>query len=75
MAGETVRINVPFEALLDSISRLSTEEKMQLRASLDDQIDALGEERPEIEAEVREARKAYEAGNYTTIDEYLEHRR
>lgn len=75
MAGETVKINVPFEALLDSISGLSVEEKMQLRDSLDDQIDALEKERPEIEAEVREARKAYEAGDYTTIDEYIKQRR
>lgn len=71
MAGETVKINISFEALLDSIAELSAEEKIQLRNSLDEQIDAL-EESPEIEAEVREARTAYERGDYVSIDEYVE---
>ncbi len=74
MAGETIKINIPFEALLDSISELSIEEKTQLRDSLDNQIDALEEERPGIEAEVRDARKAYELGDYMTIDEYISRR-
>ena len=43
MAGETVKISIPFEALLNSITELSVEEKIQLRNSLDDQIDALEE--------------------------------
>ncbi len=75
MDGETVKINIPFEALLNSIAELSVEEKIQLRNSLDDQIDALEEEEsPETETEVREAREAYRRGGYITIDEYIERR-
>ncbi len=75
MAGETVKINIPFEALLNSIAELSVEEKIQLRNSLDEQIDALEEEESlETEAEVREAREAYKRGDYITIDDYIERR-
>ena len=75
MAGETVKISITFEALLNSIAELSVEEKIQLRNSLDDQLDELEEgESPETEAEVREAREAYRRGDYVTIDEYIERR-
>lgn len=72
LSSETIKINIPFDALLNSIAELDVEEKIQLRNSLEDQIDALEEERPEIEAEVREAREAYEHGDYTTFDEYAD---
>lgn len=75
MAGETVKINIPFEALLNSIAELSIEEKIQLRDYLDEQIGVLEEEEnPALEAESREARDAYERGDYVTIDEYIERR-
>lgn len=61
---------VPFEALLDSIAELSFEDKVLLRESLDEQIEATAEEGPETEA-----RDAYERGDYVTIDEYVDQRR
>lgn len=75
MSSETIKINIPFDALLNSIAELDLEEKIQIRNSLDDQIDALEEERPEIEAEIQEAREAYERGDYITFDEYADRRK
>ena len=75
MAEETVKISISFEALLNSIADLSVEEKIQLRDYLDEQIGVLEEgEDPALEAESREARDAYERGDYVTIDEYIERR-
>lgn len=73
MAGN-IRVSVPFETLLGSISELGLEEKILLRDSLDEQIEADAEESPQTEAEVRAARHAYESGDYVGVDEYLARR-
>lgn len=75
MSGETVRLLVPFEALLSSIIELSLEDKVALRDALDEQIEAAGEESSEAEADAREARDAYERGDYVTVDDYIDRRR
>lgn len=75
LAGENVRLLVPFEALLDSVAGLSLEDKILLREALDEQIEIAAEENPAIGADIREARDAHERGDYVTIDDYVEQRR
>lgn len=74
MAGD-IRVPVPFETLLGSISELSLEDKVLLRESLDEQIEADAEESAETEAEVWEARDAYERGEYVSVEDYTARRR
>ena len=79
MAQEGVRLLIPFESLVDSVTALSLKDKLRLWELLDDQIAQAEEEAweqdPTIQAEIREARAAYQAGDYVTIDEYIARRR
>ena len=75
MAHETVKLLIPFQTLIDSIAELSLEDKHRLWELLDEQIaqieEELWEQDPKAQEEIREARAAYEAGDYVTIDEYV----
>lgn len=70
-----VRLQVTFESLLEGITSLSLEEKHKLLEIIEEQVleaeEDLLEQDPQILAEVSEARKAYENGDYTTIQEYI----
>jgi hypothetical protein len=78
MAEESVKLLVPFDSLVDSIAELNLKEKLQLWKLLDEQLAQAEEEAlehdPTVQAEIREARAAYESGDYLTIDEYIEPR-
>jgi hypothetical protein len=70
----TVNLQISFEALVEAIAALDLENKQQLLEILEDQIfDAEDEmeNSPEVLEEVAEARKAYQAGDYQTIEEYI----
>ena len=70
MATESVSTDVPFEALIVAISRLSPDEKRRIQALLDDQLmEETGD--PAEEAAVAEARARAEAGEYVTLDDYV----
>lgn len=73
-----VRLQVTFESLIEAIASLSLEEKRNLLDILEEQIfeaeEDLIEQHPQILAEVSEARKAYQNGDYTTIQEYIANR-
>ncbi len=75
MSHTTVKLLIPFESLVDSISKLSPREKLRLWELLDEQItraeEELWEQDSTVQAEIREARAAYQSGDYVTIDEYL----
>lgn len=75
MAQGSVRLVIPFESLLGSIAELNVRDKVRLLEWLDEQLAQAEEEAadrdPAIEAEIREARAAYHAGDYVTIDEYV----
>ena len=78
MAQETVKLLIPFEALADSVRELSLDGKRRLWELLNEQI-AQSEERawerdPTVRAEIREARAAFEVGDYMSIDEYVARR-
>lgn len=70
----TVKLQISFETLVEAIATLDLENKQQLLEILEDQIfDAEEDEMensPEVLAEVEESRKAYQAGDYQTIEEY-----
>ena len=78
MVQETVKLLIPFEALADSVAELSLEDKRRLWELLDEQIaqaeEEMWEQAPTVQAEIREARAAYQAGDYMTIDEYVAQR-
>jgi len=73
MAQDSVRLLIPFESLVDSVAELSLKDKLRLWELLDEQIAQAEEEAweqdPTVQAEIREARAAYRAGDYVTIDE------
>jgi hypothetical protein len=75
MAQEGVRLLIPFESLVDSVTALSLKDKLRLWELLDEQIAQAEEEAweqdPTVQAEIREARAVYQAGDYVTIDEYI----
>jgi len=64
-----------FETLLASVVRLELPEKLRLRRLLEEEIAQAEEEAwdedPTVRAEIREARAAYAAGDYITLDEYM----
>jgi hypothetical protein len=74
MAKEMVTLQIPFEALVASLANLSLKEKRRLWELLDAELaeyeDALWEKDMTSQAEIREARAAYETGDYVTLDEY-----
>lgn len=75
MSHETVKLLIPFEALVNSVTELSFEDKRRLWELLEEQIaqaeEELWEQDPAIQAEIQEARAAYQSGDYLTIDEYI----
>ena len=75
MDRSNIKLQIPFKSLVEAISNLEVERKQQLWKMLDEEIanieDDLEENNSEIQAEITEARKAYESGNYTTLEEYM----
>ena len=78
MTQETVNLKISFESLVNAIASLSLEEQRKLWQILDEQIaeaeDKLLEEDPNAQAEIEEARTAYQVGDYLTLDEYIAQR-
>lgn len=79
MAKESMTLTVPLELFIDSIAKLSVKEKLYLWRVLDEQLAQVDEEAweqdPIVGDEIREARAAYEAGDYVTLDEYMSRRK
>jgi hypothetical protein len=76
----TIKLQIPLESLIEAITSLSLEEKQKilefLQADLiDEEDDDLIEENPQIMKEVADARKAYQNGEYQTIQQYIENRK
>ena len=79
MAEESVELSIPFESLINSVTKLRPRDKLRLWELLDRQMaeseEEAWDEDPTVQAEIREARAAYQAGDYVTIDEYIARRR
>lgn len=78
MTQESVRLQIPFESLVNAIASLGLEEKRRLWQLLDEEIaqaeEDLLEQDPTVQAEIQSARVAYQTGDYQTIEEYIGNR-
>jgi hypothetical protein len=74
MSQPTITLNVPIESLLESISALPPKEKLHIFEALHEELERAEEEvyqsDPKIQAQIREARAAYQARDYVTLDDY-----
>ncbi len=63
------------ETVYASVARLRPEDKLRLWRLLEAEIglaeEAVWERDAEVQSEIREARAAYDAGDYVTLEEYL----
>jgi hypothetical protein len=79
MVGGTVTLVIPFDILAQAVAELSLEDKQRLWELLYEQIEQDEEDRfeqdPAVRAEIEQALKDYEAGDYITFEEYLAQRR
>lgn len=69
-----VNLSIPFEVLIKTIKSLDLQKQQILLEILEEQIfeaDEEWENSPEIIAEVEEAKKAYQAGDYLTLEEFI----
>jgi hypothetical protein len=75
MSSRSTSPVLTFDTLLASVVRLELSEKLRLRRLLEEEIAQAEEEAwdedPTVQAEIREARTAYAAGDYVTLDEYV----
>lgn len=74
----TVKLQIPFESLVEAGASLALEEKLQLQEVLEQQIfeqeEDLYEDDLETLTEIQAVRDEYAVGEYQTLDEFLEHR-
>lgn len=79
MSQENVKLFIPFKSLIESVSELNLDEKRRLWELLEKQIaqadEDLLEQDPKVRSEIEEARAAYKAKDYVTIDEYIASKR
>ncbi|MEA1895163.1 MAG: hypothetical protein U9N36_08190 [Euryarchaeota archaeon] len=68
MAPESVELSIPFDSLVDSVTKLHLRDKFRLWELLDEQMadveEEVWDEDSTVQAEIREARDAYQAGDY-----------
>ena len=73
MTPESVELLIPFESLVKSVTKLRLRDKFRLWELLDEQMahaeEKEWEEDPSVKAEIQEARDAYQAGDYVTLDD------
>lgn len=74
MAENKVKVDISFQALLEAVSSLGTAEKHQILELLQTELFPDDEDSPEDIAAIQAARADYQAGNYTTFDQYMAQR-
>jgi Zn-dependent M16 (insulinase) family peptidase len=70
----TINLSVSFESLVTAIQSLTWNEQKKLLEFLEDQIfesEEAWENSPEMVAEIQQARQAYQAGDYQTLEEFM----
>lgn len=79
MIHEPVKLLLPFDVLVDSITQMGINDKRRLWEVLEEQMaqaeEELWERDSTIQAEIREARSDYEKGDFVTFDEYIAQQR
>ncbi len=75
MIQDNIKLDIPFNSLLESIKKLNIKEKIEILKVINIELDQLEEEfylkDPEIRSEIKEAKAAYEAGDFFTIEEFI----
>jgi len=75
MTERTIQLNIPFDSLVNAITALDIEEKVKLLNLLETEISQLEEDHlednPTVLQEIEEARMAYRAGEYQTLDQFM----
>jgi hypothetical protein len=74
MIEKTVKVNISFQSLLDTVSSLKVSEKHQLLEHLEAELFADDEDTESEMSEIKAARQEYQAGEYITFDRYLAQR-
>jgi hypothetical protein len=79
MAADAVQITISFDALIEAISTLSLTDKQRLLDALEEQVaqaeEAAWERDPAVRAEMQASRDEIMAGDYVTLDDYLDDER
>lgn len=74
----TISLNIPIPVLFESVAQLSSEHKRILLEMLETELalqeEALWEQQPDSQAALQEARTAYTAGDYLTLEDYVAER-
>ena len=71
MTQKMVRLLIPFESLVDSITKLSLAEKRLLGALLTEHLTQAEAEPPTVQTEIREARPVYPVEAAPPLDEHI----
>jgi hypothetical protein len=75
MAKKRVKPTIPLESLVQSIAELNSEDKRRLWEWFDQEMaryeEQMWENSPSVQTEIQEARSAYQAGDYVSIEEYI----
>jgi hypothetical protein len=74
MAENTVKVDISFQSLLETISSLETAEKHKLWELLETELFSNDEDSPADIAEIQAAQADYNAGDYMTFAEYTAQR-
>lgn len=79
MSSLSVQVAIPFDALVDAVKNLGTFEQRRLWEILEAQLGQYEEDQfendPAIRNQIAEARAAYHAGDFQTLDEYQAQRK
>jgi hypothetical protein len=74
MAENTVKVEISFQSLLKAISSLGIAERYKLWEFLESELFPNEDDSPEDIAEIQAARADYQAGDYTTFEQYMAQR-
>lgn len=74
MIENTVKVNISFQSLLETVSSLKVSEKHQLLEYLEAELLADDEDTAAEMSEIEAARQEYRAGEYITFDQYVAQR-
>ena len=70
MAEQTVKIDIPFQTLVNALINLNIDEKQKIWELLEAELYPEDECTPEELADIEAARADYEAGEYITFEQY-----
>jgi hypothetical protein len=74
MIEKTVKVNISFQSLIETVSSLKVSEKHQLLEYLEAELFADDEDTEAEMSEIKAAHQEYQAGEYVTFDRYLAQR-